>query len=917
MTILIDLTLLEIVMSNEKENNLRSHSNATSYLDSSQIREQAEQKANDIPFPDLGTMTLEEIQQQFHELHVKQIEAGLQNDQLRGLVKKKDDQVLLYRIVTENMLDMVALTDMEGNFTYAGKAHENLGYKPGFLIGKNVMDFVHPEDLPYIMKELEELVESGFPRKVEYRYRCEDGTYLWLETMGNVIKDENGIPQKIVFSSRDIAERKSREDERRELIARLLALINSAGGLREIISALLASLQSWSGAEAIGIRLVDGEDFPYYETRGFPPEFIEAEKHLCAYGPDGKILRNGRGNPVLECMCGNVISGGCDSSKPFFTNHGSFWTNSTSALLAGTTEADRQGRTRNRCQGEGYESVALVPLRTGDQVFGLLQFNDSRPDHFTREQVAYFESIADSIAAGLALRQAEESLLESEAKYRMLFDSLDAGFCIIEMLFDDEGKPVDYVFLEANTAFVTHTGLVDAIGRRVRDLNPEHEEHWLEIYGEIAITGKPRRFVEPAVLIDGWYEGYAFPTGEPGANRVAILFRDITEGKRVEEALRQLSETLEQQVTERTDLAETRARQLQAMAVELIEAEERERQRIAELLHDDLQQMLVSARFQLQAACINLKNDPILASVNEILEESIAITRRLSHELNPPVLYHGSLYSALEWLGHQMDEQFGLTIELKDEKSPNLENTHLKAFLFRAVQELLFNIVKHAGVKSARVTLSGSNNNIEVLVTDQGKGFSKDIIDSSPEKLGFGLISIRERADRIGGHLKIESEPDKGSSFHLVLPVQPAVAETPVKTEASTGAALQNTIPVVTRLRVLFADDHKVMRQGLIRLISAQTDIEVAGEAANGREVVELARKLRPDVIVMDISMPAMDGIEATRLIKSESPEVRIVGLSMFKDEQSVKNIIHAGADAFVPKTASTAELLEALYGNR
>ncbi|MFO7838105.1 MAG: response regulator transcription factor, partial [Desulfosalsimonadaceae bacterium] len=166
-------------------------------------------------------------------------------------------------------------------------------------------------------------------------------------------------------------------------------------------------------------------------------------------------------------------------------------------------------------------------------------------------------------------------------------------------------------------------------------------------------------------------------------------------------------------------------------------------------------------------------------------------------------------------------------------------------------------------------------------------------------------------------HLKIESEPDKGSSFHLVLPVQTAVVKTPVKTDVSNGGVLQKSIPVATRLRVLFADDHKVMRQGLSRLISAQTDIEVAGEAANGREVVELARKLRPDVIVMDISMPVMDGIEATRLIKSESPEVRIVGLSMFKDEQSVNSIMHAGADAFVPKTASTAELLEALYADR
>jgi DNA-binding NarL/FixJ family response regulator len=100
-------------------------------------------------------------------------------------------------------------------------------------------------------------------------------------------------------------------------------------------------------------------------------------------------------------------------------------------------------------------------------------------------------------------------------------------------------------------------------------------------------------------------------------------------------------------------------------------------------------------------------------------------------------------------------------------------------------------------------------------------------------------------------------------------------------------------------------------------LISAHPEIEVIGEAANGREAIELARHLRPDVIVMDISMPQIDGIEATRLIKSEFPGIRIIGLSMLEDEQSVKNIINAGADAFVPKTASSAELLKAIYGNR
>ncbi len=202
-------------MIKKKKNNPRSHSNATPYLDPTQIRKQAEQKAGAIALPDLDNMTHEEILQMVHEMKVKQIEANLQIEHLRSGLEENNDQASLFSIVTENMLDMVALTDMDGNFTFAGKSHEILGYEPAFLIGKNVMDFVHPEDLPGILEEFAEFVTSGHPRKVEYRNRCKDDTYIWLETQGNLIKDENGVSQKIIFNSRDITERKRSEEKLR------------------------------------------------------------------------------------------------------------------------------------------------------------------------------------------------------------------------------------------------------------------------------------------------------------------------------------------------------------------------------------------------------------------------------------------------------------------------------------------------------------------------------------------------------------------------------------------------------------------------------------------------------------------------------------------------------------------------------
>jgi PAS domain S-box-containing protein len=258
----------------------------------------------------------------------------------------------------------------------------------------------------------------------------------------------------------------------------------------------------------------------------------------------GKAIRDSAGKPVLECLCGNVIRGKFESSKPFYTAHGSFWSNSTTDLVAGATEGDLPSSARHRCNRAGYESVALFPIYVGQERLGLLQLNDRRKGRFSPQSIVLWERLAGHLATAVSKFRAEEALQESEKRYHNLFNSMNEGFCVIEVLFDSKGKPEDYRFLEVNDAFEKQTGMRDAVGKRMRELAPDHEEHWFEIYGRIAMTGEPEHFINEAKALNRFYDVHAYRVGEPQMRRVAIVFTDFSDYKRAEEQLKKLNRTL-------------------------------------------------------------------------------------------------------------------------------------------------------------------------------------------------------------------------------------------------------------------------------------------------------------------------------------------------------------------------------------
>jgi signal transduction histidine kinase len=221
-------------------------------------------------------------------------------------------------------------------------------------------------------------------------------------------------------------------------------------------------------------------------------------------------------------------------------------------------------------------------------------------------------------------------------------------------------------------------------------------------------------------------------------------------------------------------LLEWRTQQLRAMVSELAHAEQRERRRLAQVLHDHLQQLLVAARAKVTLVS-RLVLDPegrqILEDLDGLLDQSISESRSLTVELSPPVLYEIGLAAALEWMAGQMHSKHGLRVEVQIDSGAEPSAEETRVLLFEAARELLFNVVKHAQVECARLELSGSPGaEVRVVVSDTGAGFNPAERDVSVLESGFGLFSIRERLELIGGRLEVEAAPGQGTRVTLVVP---------------------------------------------------------------------------------------------------------------------------------------------------
>lgn len=254
---------------------------------------------------------------------------------------------------------------------------------------------------------------------------------------------------------------------------------------------------------------------------------------------------------------------------------------------------------------------------------------------------------------------------------------------------------------------------------------------------------------------------------------------DITRNKQLEQELKQLAETLEQRVAQRTAEAEQRAAQIRALAGELTRVEVRERRRLAQILHDHLQQLLVAARLRLGMLTHRHARPEELAQtvqgIEDLLNQAIDASRSLTVELSPPVLESGGLAAALRWLAQHMKQQQSLDVSLhiaEDAHDDSDLSTEVRTVLFNAARELLFNVVKHARVKAARVQLSRqSDGRLQLIITDRGRGFDPcRHLATQGSSAGFGLRHTEHRLTLLGGKFLIESKPGDGTRATLTGP---------------------------------------------------------------------------------------------------------------------------------------------------
>src|SRR6202451_2026871 len=384
--------------------------------------------------------------------------------------------------------------------------------------------------------------------------------------------------------------------------------------------------------------------------------------------------------------------------------------------------------------------------------------------------------------------------------------------------------------------------------------------------------------------------------------------------------------------TELTELVETNEAlrvtesSLRQLSGRLLQLQDEERRRIARDLHDTTGQKIAALSMSLDRVARLL--DSKKPERQEALDEGRDIVRTIGEEirtlsylLHPPLLDESGLGSAVRWYAEGFQKRSGIRLNVNISPDLGRLSTDVEMALFRVVQESLTNVHRYSGSPDAEINVVNTPDAVKLEIIDHGKGIAVGSARVKAEgiaTLGVGIPGMRERIRQFGGQLEVDFGRD-GTRVSASVPLKkakvvPAIEESEVVVASTNGNSSGDAVSSSdTRRRILIADDHEVMRRGVRGLLESHDQWAVCGEAFEGREVVTKSRELRPDLIIMDINMPGLTGIDAAQQIRRENPSAKILFFSVHESAQTVREVVNAGAQGYVAKSRAGHDLVDAV----
>jgi two-component system, NarL family, sensor kinase len=391
------------------------------------------------------------------------------------------------------------------------------------------------------------------------------------------------------------------------------------------------------------------------------------------------------------------------------------------------------------------------------------------------------------------------------------------------------------------------------------------------------------------------------PVREQGVHTICVVATELTELIETNEALR---------------VSELSLRQLSAR---LLKLQDEERRRIARDLHDTTGQKIAVLSMTLDRLAKLV--DTRKVDVKDALTESRDVVgkigeeiRTLSYLLHPPLLDECGLASAVLWYAEGFKKRSGIHLSVSIDEELVRLTTDAETALFRVLQESLTNVHRYSGSPSAEIRIFQSASKVHLEIIDHGKGvkagMERPAFAGAPT-LGVGIPGMRERIRQLGGQLEVEFS-NEGTRVYASLPTEAFTEESEPFRDKENFQANGRQRPVVRR-RILIADDHEVMRRGVRGLVESQEEWSVCGEAIEGNEAISKTRELHPDLLILDVSMPGVSGIEAARQILKDDPNMKILFFTMYDSPQMMREISNVGAWGYVAKARAGNDLVDAV----